>query len=142
MYLQFFQVGSGNEAYYGSDKTIVNSSVFANPNIGWETTREFNVGVDFNLFNNVLTGSVDVYNKITDGILSPTPIFAESGATEFTSNRAEVSNKGFEIELGANIINTDDLRWSVDFNLARNINKVEDISGTAINRFLGHGSSL
>lgn len=131
-YLQYFAVGIRGESVYEGSTALINSSVFPNRNIGWETTKELNVGIDFAAFDNRIYGSIDVYDKYTDGILAPAPIFLESGATSFTDNLAEVSNKGLEIGIGGYLIRNSDFSWSLDLNYAHNRNKVESIEGTTI----------
>lgn len=134
-YLQYFNVGTRAESAYDGNIALINSSTFPNRNIKWETTREYNFGLDFALFNNRIQGSIDVYDKYTDGILMPSPIFLESGSDSFTDNLAEVSNKGMEFELSGDIIRTQDLTWSANFNIAFNRNKIENIEGNAIDPY-------
>jgi TonB-linked SusC/RagA family outer membrane protein len=129
-YTQFFEAGSsittGNEYAPGS-MAIIPSSIFPNTNIRWETTKEFNGGVDFSFFSNHLYGSLDLYNKYTNGILVPSPFLQESGAASYTSNLAEISNKGWELEIGADLIRKADIGLSINFNISANRNKVENM---------------
>ncbi len=132
-YMQFFEVGTFTDNEYDlGDPAIVPSSTFPNTNIRWETTKELNFGIDFSLFSNHLYGSFDIYSKYTDGILIASPFPLESGATNYTSNLAEVSNKGWEFELGIDIIRTADINWSVSLNIAANRNKVENMEGNSL----------
>ncbi|MCT4602925.1 MAG: TonB-dependent receptor [Marinifilum sp.] len=131
-YLQRFLVGSGYESSYVGNNALINSPTFPNRNIKWETTKEFNIGLDFALFENRIQGSVDLYDKYTDGILMPAPILLESGAEDYTDNLAEVSNKGLELELSGDFIRTNDFTWSANFNIAFNRNKIENIKGNSL----------
>lgn len=73
----------------------------ANGLLKWETTSVANVGLDMNLLNNRLTVELEVYNKVTDGILTTPPIFMTTGDKKApTRNTAEVTNKGLEVTLG------------------------------------------
>jgi TonB-linked SusC/RagA family outer membrane protein len=134
-FLQFWSAPYNNETYQGKI-ALAPETIYPNRDVKWETTKEFNTGIDFALFNNRLYGSVDYYNKRTAGAIMPSPIFAESGASEIMDNRAEISNEGMEFELGGDIIRTKDLRWFASFNLAFNRNVLESIKGNAISQWV------
>ncbi len=134
-YLQFFEVGLRSESNYAGTTAIIPSSTLPNTDIKWETTKEFNVGVDFSLFNNKLYGSFDYYNKYTDGILIASPFPQETGSSSYTSNLAEVSNRGWEFEIGTELIATKDINWNIAFNIAANRNKIENMEGHALSRW-------
>lgn len=75
-------------------------TVLANPNLTWEKTYMTNIGLDFAFLNNRLSGSVDIYNKDTRGILISLPAPLEHGtSTVPDQNAGEVNNKGFELDL-------------------------------------------
>lgn len=75
-------------------------TVLANPNLTWEKTYMTNIGLDFAFFNSRLSGSVDIYNKDTRGILISLPAPLEHGtSTVPDQNAGEVNNKGFEFDL-------------------------------------------
>jgi len=72
-------------------------------NIRWETTTSFNAGLDLGFRNNMFTASLDVYSRLTDGILIKVPIPGSSGIDDSPmSNAAEVRNTGFELQAGYN----------------------------------------
>ncbi len=131
-YLQYFGPGTRELSVYEDTRTIIHSPVFPNRNIKWETTREFNVGLDFGLLDDRIYGSLDIYDKYTDGILTPSPIYKEAGSPEYTSNLAEISNKGLELELGAYLIRNSKMTWSLNLNYAYNRNNVESIKGNGL----------
>ena len=91
-----------------------------NKEIGWESTRELNIGTDFSLFNNRVYGGFDIYSKKTTGVLGSSPFNLETGARAYTANLADLDNKGWEFELGVDIIRLKDILWNVDFNIATN----------------------
>jgi TonB-linked SusC/RagA family outer membrane protein len=102
-----------------------------NPDLRWETTKQFDIGLDFGLFNNRITGEIDYYQKKTDGLLLRVNVPATTGYTTKTMNVGSLENKGFEFVL--NTINTTgSFRWTTNLNLAWNKGKVNDIQGQVI----------
>lgn len=101
-----------------------------NPNLSWEFTSTVNVGIDFGLFNDRLTGTLDIYNSKTDKILYNVNLPVTSGiAGAFTTNIGEMSNKGFELTLTSlNYKSPKGFTWSTDFNIFRNKNKLLKLS--------------
>lgn len=132
-YLQFFLANPSNQ--YNAQTGIVASDNFPNEDIGWETTEEINLGLDFALFNNRLRTSIDVYDRTTNGALVLSPIPLELGPHRYYSNLIDVSNKGIEISLGGDIVKTEDFSWSVDVNWATNKNELLKLKGSNINTF-------
>ncbi|GAB4248192.1 MAG: TonB-dependent receptor [Ekhidna sp.] len=100
-----------------------------NPNLKWETTAQFNVGVDFALLNNRISGSVDYYIKKTDDLLFPVPVSQTSGQSTIIDNVGSMENKGFEFLISSTNISQRDLVWTTDFNISSNINTITDLSG-------------
>lgn len=132
-YLQFFSTNSSD--LYGGSTAIVASNTLPNRNVGWETTKEVNLGLDFDFFNYRLRGSFDIYKRETEGALAPTPIPYELGPNTYVSNLMDVSNEGMEISLGGDIIKTNDFTWSLDANWAYNRNVLEKLNGANINQY-------
>jgi TonB-linked SusC/RagA family outer membrane protein len=89
----------------------------------WESTAQFDAAVDFGFFNNRLSGTFDYYHKNTRDLLLNVPLPATNGYTTVPLNIGSLVNRGVEFS-----INTENLvgafRWSTNFNIARNINKV------------------
>ncbi|TGV00560.1 SusC/RagA family TonB-linked outer membrane protein [Flavivirga rizhaonensis] len=136
VYLQFFNRGArGNGLYNGQVASGLND-ILPNPDIRWEVTKEFNIGLDFTLFNGRLRSSFDVYNKqTTDALIGPA--FAlESGATDYTENFADLSNKGIEFEISGDILRSKDFRWSAGFNISKNENELKKFNADGIDPFL------
>ena len=92
--------------------------------ITWEKNGNFNVGIDFELFNRRLTGSVEYYHRKTTDMLLwfTTPI--SLGYTGYYDNVGDMVNKGIELSLSGDIIRTKDISWNVNFNLSHNKNEV------------------
>ena len=99
-----------------------------NPNLKWETTTQFNTGVDLDFFNGRIGLTVDYYHKITNDLIAGIQVPASSGANSFLVNLGSMKNSGMEFLLSTvNIDNPDGLRWSTDFNLSFNRNEVVKI---------------
>ena len=101
-------------------QTGVVPSILGNPNLKWETTKQFNVGVDFGFFNQRLTGSINYYIKNTDNLLQQKIIPSNSGFSSIYDNIGSISNKGIELELHGSIVNHADFKWDIDFNISHN----------------------
>lgn len=132
-YLQFFKTTATD--IYNGNSAVIPSDNFPNPNIGWETTDEVNLGLDFAFFNSRLRGSVDAYSRKTKDALSRTPIPLELGPNTYFTNFLDVSNKGIEVSLGGDIVRSDDFTWSANVNWALNRNKLDKLKGATIDAF-------
>ena len=95
-------------------------SSYANRDLRWEETSQFNVGVDFEFFKRSLTGSVDYYNRVTEGVYQATPISAGNGITSLSSNDGDIQNRGFELELRYKILKDGKFKLNVFGNTAYN----------------------
>lgn len=100
-----------------------------NPNLGWEKTAQMDIGIDFGIFNNRLTGEIDYYNKRTDALLYDIPVPGTSGYPDLTSNVGEMENKGFEVALNSVNIDKNNFTWESSFNFARNVNTLTKLDG-------------
>lgn len=115
-------------ATYGTAGGLAVSN-FGNDDLRWENTAMFNVGLDFGLFNNKLTGEIDWYNKKTTDMLLNTPTTAVSGTTGVLGNVGEMENKGFEITLNTVNVSNKDWRWTTSINVSNNKNKLLKLDG-------------
>ncbi len=114
----------------GSASSYVQSiSKLANNELGWETTVGTNIGLDFTLFNNRLSGSVDYYQNNTHDILYNVSIPSMTGFSSVTSNIGKVANNGLEISLTSVNIDKKDFKWTTTVNYARNRNEIVSILG-------------
>ncbi len=103
----------------------------ANPDLKWETTEQYDFGVDFGLFNNRLRLTLDYYHKTTSDLLALVDLPPTSGFSSITQNIGEMENKGFDLSLDANIVNGADFTWSSFFQLSRNRNKILKLANGA-----------
>lgn len=91
-----------------------------NPTLGWETTRSLNTGLDFGLFENRITGLIDIYRSNTNDLLLDRTISPMNGDTYIRSNIGETKNQGIEFQLSSVNISKSKFSWRTDFNIARN----------------------
>lgn len=100
-----------------------------NPNLKWETKRELNIGLDFTLLSNKLTGSLDVFKRTTKDLLdtytSPQPPFIRSS---LYTNVGTISSKGIELALGYTAVKNDNFSWSMDLTASTLENKLDTYS--------------
>lgn len=98
-----------------------------NPNLRWERTTQFNAGLDVSLFNDRLGFEFNYYDKYTTDGLLQVALPATGGFSNFWSNAAEISNKGFELSISSINFRKNGFTWSTNFNIARNVNKIEKL---------------
>lgn len=96
----------------------------ANNQLVWEQTRTFNFAVDYALWNNRVRGSIDYYNKQTTDLWGDRPIDQTLGWVTAYGNLGDLYNKGVEFQIESQNIRKDNFRWSTNFNLAHNKNKI------------------
>lgn len=101
----------------------------ANPDLKWEETAMFNVGLDFLLFNNRLSGTIEWYDKRTKDMLYtyrvPTPPFLHS---EMMANVGDMKNTGIELALSLDAIKTSNFKWNTSVTAAHNKNEITSLS--------------
>ena len=116
----------------GTGLAVGLAPTFANPDLKWETTTQTNIGLDAGVMNDKYRITFDYYVKTTSDLLALVQLPPSagvgagigSGPGQLIDNVGEVENKGWEITLGANILNTSDWVFNVDVNLSQNKNKV------------------
>ncbi len=116
------------QTYYDFGGSTANgyiASSLANRNLGWERTRELNLGLDFGLLNNRISGSVDVYDRLSDDLLENLALPLESGYESIAANIGSVSNKGVEVLLTTRNIETEKVSWETTFTFTKNTNRLE-----------------
>lgn len=98
-----------------------------NNDLTWEKSRQLDVGIEFGLFENRLSGEIDYYNKNTDGLLFSVPLPGSSGATSINQNIGVLESYGVEFVLNADVIAGDDFTWNANFNLSSNRNEIASL---------------
>lgn len=127
----FAPLGLYGASGYGGRSGIVPSQT-PNPDLKWEQTAQFNVGLDFGFWNNRINGEVDYYVKNTEDLLLNVNVPATTGFLTQTRNVGKLENKGFEFVLNTNNIVNEDFSWSTNFNIGFNRNKITDLNGQVI----------
>jgi TonB-linked SusC/RagA family outer membrane protein len=89
-----------------------------NPDLNWEVSKTFDVGIDFDVFNGRISGSLDWYNTNTTDILLQRNLPPTSGYENVLQNIGATRSRGIELGLSAGIIQTKDFTWSIDWNIA------------------------
>jgi TonB-linked SusC/RagA family outer membrane protein len=126
-YQSLVKIYGANTANNGTIVAGTQVGNLSNPDLSWETTTQSDLGVDIAFFNNRLRFSFDYYNKVTRDLLLQKQIPISSGFGSIWTNFGEIRNNGLEIEVGANIIETDNLNWETDANISFNRNTVLEL---------------
>ena len=116
------QYGLYGTVEYDAKKGLAPSQP-ANPDLGWENNKEYNLGLDF-AFLDRFSGSFDIYSRKTLDMLLQYPLSRTSGFSSVQTNIGSVKNSGVEFLIDANIINNKDFQWNVGFNFAHNNSKI------------------
>ncbi len=117
-----YGVGETNNPYYSPT-----NSIMANPKLKWESTITRNAGLDFGIFNERLTGNLDVYWNTTKDLLITSKVVAP-GYTTQQRNVGQTSNKGVELSLNAYILEKRNYSLSASFNIGINRSKVDELA--------------
>jgi len=105
----------------------------ANPDLKWERSESFNVGLSTSFFSNRLGLNVEYYNKKTSDLILQVPIpFTNGGLNFITANVGEMENKGFDISLNTVNVRNDNFTWSTSLNVGINENEILSLPGASI----------
>ncbi|PTS87229.1 SusC/RagA family TonB-linked outer membrane protein [Flavobacterium sp. HMWF030] len=118
------------QTFYANGANVVSgwqSENLANQNLTWEKTREVNLGVDFGFLKNRITGSVDVYDRLSDDLIYKQQLPLETGWKNTFANVGSVSNRGIEVLLTTKNIKSKNVNWETTFTFTKNVNKLESI---------------
>lgn len=116
---------NGTESQY----RILGATRNSNPDLKWETTGMFNIGLDFGFFNNRLTGTIEYYDKRTSDLIFDYQVSTNRYPYGWmTANVGDISNKGIEFTINAIPVQTRNFTWSTSLNLSHNKNVVEKLS--------------
>ena len=120
--------GTGGVAVF--DETVLGSTQplrIANPDLKWETTTQFNIGIDASMLNGRISATLDYFSKNTTDLLFNLPLPVSSGYASVLTNIGEVTNKGFEVLVNSTNISRNGFRWSTSLNFSAIRNKVLDL---------------
>lgn len=99
----------------------------SNPSLGWEKTYSWNIGADYRLFNNRVSGSLDFYHKLSKGLLADVDIDPTTGWGKVFKNSATVRNVGFDLSFNTKILTITPVKWDVTLNLSYNKNRITEM---------------
>ncbi|AXP79592.1 TonB-dependent Receptor Plug Domain protein [Mariniflexile rhizosphaerae] len=122
-YQSVFQSGYTNE---GNSGILLEGVV--DPLLSWEKTASANFGLDFNLFNGVLSGSVDYYNKESKALIYDVPLAPSTGVKQIRTNNGTLRNYGWEFALNSKIINKEDFSWEAGVNFSLDKNEIKELT--------------
>ena len=124
--------GSVPSGAYPFDNDITSIGVVpisvANDDLKWETTEQWNLGIDLSFFRERINFTADIYRKTTRDLLLDASLPLSSGFYSATKNIGKVRNEGLELSLSTQNIKTKDFTWTTDFNIAFNRNKVLELA--------------
>ena len=120
---------SGFFTYNGKQWRTLAATKNANPDLKWETTGMFNVGLDYGLLNGRLSGTIEFYNKKTKDLIWNYPVSTNIYPFgDIAANVGEITNTGVEISINAIPVQTKDFTWNTTLTLSHNKNTVDRLS--------------
>lgn len=108
--------------------TAYEISGISNPNLKWEETAQFNIGLDYAILKNRFRGAIDFYHKKTSNLLLEVDAVQPAVASKFLDNIGEMTNTGIEFSVSGNIIDTKEFSWNANFNIAYNKNEITKLN--------------
>jgi TonB-linked SusC/RagA family outer membrane protein len=126
-YASFPGLEQGGQASYTPGGNFVSGATptsLGNPDLKWESTKDFNIGLDMGLLNQRVTLTADVYKKTTTNLLLETMLPTSTGYVSASQNIGSVSNKGLELTLNTINLRKKNFSWSSSFNISFNRTEV------------------
>ena len=130
-YFAIYEMNTGNESTYpiAGNGSLARPKGY-DPDLKWETTTSYNVGLDWGILKQRLTGSVDwYYRKTTDLLNSATVPAGANFRNQVMSNIGSMYNMGVETSLHWLAVNAKDFNWTMDYNFTYNYNKITNLNG-------------
>ena len=115
---------------YNYGGTNINASVPQNPNLKWQTTTNFDAGLDVGIFNNTIKFSIDYYNRQTTNLLLSSGVPGYTGFNLIDQNIGELKNSGFEFTIHSNNFENKHFKWNTFFTLSTNSNTITKLYKT------------
>ncbi len=140
--ISYGEVGNANVAAYSTQATVLNTiydyqqslgngfapGTLANAGLKWERSQELNLGLDWGVLNNRITGTIEVYNKQTKDLIVNESLPTSLGFASVFANVGQISNKGVELLLNTVNITNKNFRWTTSWNFAKNTNNVDKLA--------------
>ncbi|MEQ8556533.1 MAG: TonB-dependent receptor [Cyclobacteriaceae bacterium] len=124
-YQSLDQYASGIQPFNEQNYTIYYAAQLPNANLSWETTTQSDLGLDFGLFDEKFSGTIDYYKKTTDNLLfTGNRIPVQSGFSTYTENGGTLETEGFEASLSAYAITRPNFTWTIRGNVSTGKTKV------------------
>lgn len=119
---------SNDSEYNGIYGAVINA--YGNPSLKWQNVLKYNLGLDMNVWKNIITLNFDAYLERTENLLLNIDVAPSSGFSSYTENMGSMDNTGIEARLRLNLINDykHDLNWNVTLSMAHEQNKIRKIS--------------
>ena len=127
--IPLFLAGDANSQYF-PNSSLYSAQPF-NPNLTWEKTTTYNLGIDFGFFENrIVSGSFDIYKRNTTDLLAQTPVPPGQALTNaFIDNVGETESEGFELNLNIDPIRNENFTFNIGANMSYNKTEVTDLNG-------------
>lgn len=117
-------------SFAGSSGFGFRPTSLANPDLKWETSSTFNIGLDFGFWGDRIAGSLELYQTDTSDLLLERVIPITSGFNSVLENIGDTRNRGFEFNLNSSNIHTDNFSWSTNVNIFANREEIVELFGT------------
>lgn len=118
-----------------SEYRVLGATRNSNPDLKWESTGMFNIGLDFGFLNNRLTGTIEYYDKRTSDLIFDYPVSTNRYPYGLmTANVGDISNKGIELTINAIPVQTRNFTWSTSINLSHNKNVIKKLTNDTYTR--------
>ena len=128
-YTQYARVNNTVNAVFGETVTPGAAVIsLGNPNLGWETTAQFDLGLELGLWDDRVSFVYDFYTKNTTNLLYAVQIPQEAGFGNFNDNIGEIKFWGHEFAVNAIAVNTSNFRWNINANISFNRNEVVELA--------------
>ncbi|NBC02947.1 MAG: SusC/RagA family TonB-linked outer membrane protein [Bacteroidetes bacterium] len=130
-------IGSGTTLKGGQRLTSSYVQRLANPDLEWEKTKQFDVGLELVLFNQTVSLEADYYYKLTEDLLLERPVPTTTGFSSILDNIGSISNRGIDFQITTYNLRRSDLFWSSTLNFNYNQNRVEALGANDEDIFPG-----
>jgi iron complex outermembrane receptor protein len=139
-YLPRYTTGLANSQYsFGGIAFQVGVPQSYNPNLKWEETTSYNLGIDYGLYSGRISGSIDAFYKLTDDLFFNETPYADGSnfGNQGPANGGSFSTKGIEFNLNADVVKNDSFNWNVNFNATKFERRIESLPGGADEQLTG-----
>ena len=142
-YASIATIGSVNYVFGSTPATGIGQApnVLANPDLKWEKSQTYDIGIDFGFFRNRITGSFDYYNKFNTDLLLNVQVPSVTGFRSYLTNIGSVRNIGQELEITSrNIVGR--FQWNTSLNVTHNTNKIEALAPDQTQIIIPNGNNV